>query len=280
MQLGAHVTARGGVDNAPARAVEIGADTLQIFAKNQRRWEAPDYDDETIQGFRDAMADADLGTPCTHASYLINLCQDSDDGLAKARAALADELQRAQQLGIPYVVVHPGSHKGHGVAWGQDRIAASLEAVVAEADAPDAKPLLEPSAGEGSKIPHSFEQLAGILDRLSDPSIVDVCLDVCHSFAAGYDLSTPDGYGEVLDRFDDAVGLDRIKVWHLNDSRHPLGSNKDRHANLGDGEIGLAPFEALVNDDRFAETPGILETPIDAYTDYAEEIELLRKLVR
>lgn len=280
MQLGAHVTKRGGVEKAPSRAEEIGADTLQIFAKNQRRWDASWYDDDQITQWEAEMERTGMGTPCTHASYLINLCNDDEEGLSKSRAALVDELERAQVLSIPYVVVHPGAHKGNGVEWGIEQIAASLEAVLDEADAPDARPLLEPAAGEGSKIPHTFEQLAGILDALDDPDRVAVCLDTCHSFAAGYDLSTEAGYDDVVDRVDATVGLDRVAVWHLNDSRHPLDSRKDRHANLGEGEIGLTCFESLVNDDRFADTPGILETPIDEYTDYAEEIDLLRKLAR
>lgn len=276
MLLGAHVTTRGGVQNAPDRAAEIGCESVQIFAKNQRQWSAPPYDEETVEGWHEAMKRTGLGTPCTHASYLINLCQDADDKLEQARDALVDELKRAERLGIPYVVVHPGAHKGNGVEWGLDLIAESVEACVEAAEAPSVTPLLEPSAGEGSKIPHSLEQLAGVFDRLSDPSVAAVCLDTCHSFAAGYDLSTAEGYEAFVEELDDLVGTDKVEVWHLNDSQHPLGANKDRHANVGDGELGTTVFEQLVTDDRWADVPGILETPIDDYPDYEEELELLK----
>lgn len=276
MLVGAHVTARGGVSNAPDRAEEIGCESVQIFAKNQRQWSAPPYEEAEVEGWHEAMKRTGIAAACTHASYLINLCQDDDAGLEKARDALVDELQRAERLGIPHVVVHPGAHKDHGVDWGLDRIADSVEACVDRADAPSATPLLEPAAGEGSKIPHTLEQLAGILDRLSDPDAAAVCLDTCHSFAAGYDLSTAEGYEAFVEELDDRIGVDRVEVWHLNDSQHPLGSNKDRHANLGDGEIGTGCFERLVDDDRWTDVPGILETPIDDYPDYAEEIALLK----
>lgn len=260
MLLGAHVSIAGGVQNAPGNGTDIGAETIQIFAKNQRQWKAKPYSDEEIAAFHEEAKAAGYDQTTVHASYLINLGAVKEEVHQRSLVTFRDEMVRCQALGIPYLIFHPGAHVGAGEAAGIKKIIASIQAVLAQEDDNPTMLLVENTAGQGSVVGHTFEQVAEILDGVDDPRMA-CCLDTAHCLAAGYNLATPDGYEDTLRRFDDTIGLKRLRALHLNDAKTPLGSKVDRHANLGDGEIGWGLFERLVNDPRLAGLPGNLETP-------------------
>jgi deoxyribonuclease-4 len=259
--FGAHLSAKGGPANAVAAAVELGCQTLQIFTKFQKTWEAKPLRDEDAHAFREAVAAAGLRYPTAHSSYLINLSSPDDPLYQKSIDALTDEMNRAEALGLSYLVIHPGSHNGSGEGPGLARVAAALDAVHDRCRRHAVAILLETTAGQGSALGHRFEHLSAIIHATRDPDRLAVCLDTCHVFAAGYDLRTPEAYASTFDEFDRAVGLGRLKLFHVNDSLASLGSRVDRHAGIGLGEIGADAFRRLVTDPRFAELPMILETP-------------------
>lgn len=264
MRLGAHQSVAGGFETAIRLAEEDGCRSLQIFTKVSNQWKEPTVDAERAAPFRTGVRRLDLQPVLSHTSYLINLC--SDDPAIRSRSAdsLARELRRSETLGIPYVVLHPGAHKGQGEAIGLAQIAAGLDAAFRQADADHpvaARVLLETTAGQGSSLGHTFEELAAILAAARSAPRLAVCFDTCHALAAGYDWTTPQGYADVFRSFDRTLGLERLAAFHLNDSKKPLGSRVDRHAWIGDGEIGLEPFRRLVQDPRFADLPAVLETP-------------------
>ncbi|MGB3304702.1 MAG: deoxyribonuclease IV [Thermomicrobiales bacterium] len=265
MEFGSHVSVSGGVDKAFARGEEIGATSIQIFSKNERQWRAKPLDPDVVERFhaeRERMG-IDPSLLVIHASYLINLASPKDDILEKSLGGYKDELERGDVLGIPNLVMHPGAHTGSGVEAGVARIAESLNRLFDELPESRTITLLETTAGQGSALGRTFEELAAIIDRVEDKSRVAVCMDTCHIFAAGYDFRTPEQYAEMMTSFDQTVGIGKLRALHLNDSKMPFASNKDRHEQIGEGEIGAEGFRHFVTDPRLAGLPGILETEKD-----------------
>jgi deoxyribonuclease-4 len=260
--IGAHVSASGGVENAPPRAKEIGARAFGLFTKNQRRWSAKPLSEENIEGFKSEVSDLgfyyDFIMP--HASYLINLGNPDDEGLEKSRNALLDESQRCEQLGIKWLNVHPGTHKGEiSVDECLSLIAESIDWVIEQTEFVTI--VIENMAGQGGSVCNDIHHLAEIIDRSQHPERVGTCIDTCHAFAAGYAIDTEEGYDDMMQEFEQVVGLEKLTGMHLNDSKRKCGSEVDRHESLGEGEIGWKLFETLVNDTRTDDTPLILETP-------------------
>jgi deoxyribonuclease IV len=284
--LGAHVSTAGGVSSAFGRAQELGCDAIQIFVKNANAWKAKPLPAREIAAFREARAATPgHGTPppiptVAHASYLINLASPAAETLRRSRDALADELLRCTALGVDALVVHPGAHMGEGVEAGLQAIARSLDDVFARHPEIAARLLLENTAGQGTALGTSPEQLGAIVRAVDEPARLGVCLDTCHAFAAGIDLREAEGYEAFLAAVDAEVGLDAVRAWHLNDSKGPLAGRKDRHASIGLGELGTGAFERLLHDHRFARTPMLLETPLgDDGLGYARDLATLRGLV-
>ncbi len=279
LRLGAHVSVAGGVDRAPANAAAIGAEAFQIFTRNQQRWTAPPLDEEKAARFRDEVRRAGYGPLLAHDSYLVNLATNDRDKLARSRHTMVDELSRAATLGVPSLVAHPGSHLGAGVAVGIERLMANMDSCLEEAGqrAASVRVLLETTAGQGTNMGSSFEELRDMISASRFPDRLAVCCDSCHLFAAGYDLSTEEGYEHLVETVDRTVGVDRIAAWHLNDSKRELGSRRDRHAALGEGEIGLPPFRRIVCDSRWNGLAGCLETP-GGPEGWVDEIITLRTM--
>jgi deoxyribonuclease-4 len=276
--IGAHVSAAGGVENAPLNAVEIGANAFALFTKNQRQWVAKPLTPESIDAFQANCAEHGFGPEkiLPHDSYLINLGHPEADKLAKSRAAFLDEMQRCEQLGLDRLNFHPGSHLRQ-VSESQclSTIAESINLALEQTRGVTA--VIENTAGQGSNLGFRFEQLAEIIDQVDDKSRVGVCIDTCHSFAAGYDLSTAASCKAVFAELDATVGFGYLRGMHLNDSKKGLGSRVDRHDSLGKGVLGTEVFRYIMNDPRFDDMPLILET-IDE-TIWAEEIKLLRSYI-
>ena len=279
MHLGAHVPITGGVFNAPGLAQAIGAESIQIFTRNQMQWACRPLREEEAAAFREAVAKSGVKRVLTHGSYLMNLASPNPEFLAKSRDCLITEIERCHQLAIPYVVLHPGAHMGQGEEAGLSAIARSLDTVLERTRGLDVMPLLEATAGQGSCLGHRFEHLAAIFDRVREPDRVGVCLDTCHLYAAGYDLASPEGYERTLRDFGRMVGLRKLKAIHLNDSKRERGSRVDRHARAGEGVMGLETFARIVNDRRFRGLPLVVETP-GPLAEWKKEIARLRGLVR
>jgi deoxyribonuclease IV len=260
MKIGAHESIAGGMEKAVERALEDGCESLQVFNKSSSQWKAKTLSGEEIELFRRGLADAKLPV-ISHASYLINLAGPDKKLHRKSVAAFADELERCDRLGIPYLVIHPGSHKGTGEDGGLERAAAALDSIYDARPALATNVLLENTAGMGNCVGNTFEQLATIRTAMKHSRRVGVCFDTCHAFAAGYDMRTYAGYEATWARFDATVGLSNLKAFHLNDSKKDLACRVDRHEWIGDGFIGKDLFRFLVNDPRFADVPGVLETP-------------------
>jgi deoxyribonuclease-4 len=257
--LGAHVSVAGGLDKAFARATKSGCTALQIFTKNANRWHVKPISAIEATAFRQAWHESGIGPVVAHDAYLINLASPKSDVWEKSKNALRDELCRCAQLGVTDLVMHPGAHLGTGIAIGLERIRTALREVFQESPQ-QVRLLLENTAGQGSYLGGDFSHLAALLEGF-DKQRCAVCLDTCHAHAAGYDLSTAEGYAQTMAEFDRLVGLEQIKVFHLNDSLKPCGSKVDRHAHIGGGTIGRAGFACLMQDQRFVEIPMILETP-------------------
>jgi deoxyribonuclease-4 len=250
----------GGLANAVAAAVAVESDTVQLFTKNANTWAGKPLADADARAFRAAVRAAKLRFPTAHDSYLINLASPDDALYRKSVAAFADELDRAEALNLSYLVTHPGAHTGSGVEAGVARVVAALDEVHGRCAGYEVQVLIETTAGQGSCLGAAFEEIAAILDRVADPGRLGVCFDTCHAFAAGYPLASADDYAATFQRFDDLIGLDRLRLFHVNDSVKGLGSRVDRHAHLGQGQIGVDAFRRLVTDPRFADRPMILET--------------------
>lgn len=280
LDFGTHASASGGVDKALQRAVDVGATSCQIFAKNERQWKAKPLDPAIVEKFHAERERTGIRQMVVHDSYLINLASPKDEIHEKSMAAFQDELERCDELGIQYLVTHPGAHTGSGVDEGVRKFAESLNRIFDAIPHNRAITCLETTAGQGTTLGRSFEELAAIIDQVEAKERVGVCFDTCHTFAAGYDLRTADSFNAVIDQFDRIVGLDRLKAMHLNDSKNDLGTNKDRHELIGEGFIGIEGFRALVNHPRLAGLPGILETEKDPEGELdRKNLELLRSLV-
>lgn len=288
--MGAHVSVAGGLEKAFPRGEELGCEAIQIFVKSQHRWQAKPLDEDRRAAFVAVRPESAVGFVAAHASYLINLAATDPEILEKSRRALADEMERCARLGIDGLVLHPGAHLGEGEEAGIEKISRSLDAVLAslasgsgqaaERQDPLPKLLLENTAGQGTVLGYRFEQLAAMIEGCDQRAALGVCVDTCHAFAAGYPLHEAGGVGAMLDRFDETVGLDALVCFHVNDSKQPFASRKDRHENLGQGEIGAGAFEELMNEPRLAEMPLLLETPMgDDNAGYKADLALLRSFV-
>ncbi len=272
--FGAHVSASGGVENAVRNAKDIGATAFALFTKNQRQWLAPELTPSQIEIFKQAMAEAGYTAAqvLPHDSYLINLGHPDEDGLEKSRESFFEEMHRCELLGLDRLNFHPGSHlKRIDEEGSLKRIAESINMALERSKGVTA--VLENTAGQGSNLGFKFEHLAYIIDRVEDKNRVGVCLDTCHSFAAGYDLRTREACDATFEEFERIVGFKYLRGMHLNDAMRPLGSRIDRHSPLGDGEIGWECFKYIAQDPRFDNIPLILETPDEER--WAKEIELL-----
>ena len=276
--LGAHVSTSGGIDKSPANGAALGCEAIQIFTRNQRQWHAAPLDPKIARRFRDERDRHGIQSAIAHGSYLFNLA-GSGRTLALSREGLVDEWDRAEALGLDGVVLHPGSHLGQGVEEGVARVVASLDAVAQERPRYRTPILLETTAGQGSNLGASFEEIRAMLDGVKRAEHFGVCIDTAHLFAAGYDLRTERATAEVLDSFDRIVGLDRLRAIHLNDSKVPRASRVDRHENLSHGKIGLGAFRCLVNDPRLKKLPMVLETP-GGDDGYRNDLRILRGLER
>ncbi|AGA29485.1 deoxyribonuclease IV [Singulisphaera acidiphila] len=260
-RLGAHMSIAGGCDRAVTAAHSFGFDTVQLFTKNNNQWKAPTLTDAHVAAFRSALKTTGVGTPVAHNSYLINLGSPDDTLWNKSIDAMVVELERCEALGILDLVAHPGAHVGSGEEEGLKRIAAGIDEIHRRVPGLAVRIDLETTAGQGTCLGHRFEHLGTILGLVKDPGRLGVCVDTCHIFAAGYSLATADEYDGTMHDFDRTVGVDRVRVWHLNDSRRERGSRVDRHAGIGQGHLGLEPFRFVVTDPRFRDIPMILETP-------------------
>ncbi len=273
----------GGLHRAFEAGVAVGCDCLQIFVKNQRHWQGPALTDEAVARFREALAETGLSPVVAHAAYLINLAADNTEIAARSEAALVDELERCETLGIPHLILHPGSHGGAGYEEGIGRIVSALDGVHRHTRGFATRIALETTAGQGFSIGSRFADLRAILAGVSDPERLRVCLDTCHLFAAGYEVSHGDGYAATMAELDEQVGADRVVCIHMNDSRRGCGSRVDRHAHIGEGCIGVAGLKLFVSDPRWASVPKILETPKgtnDAGVDLdVVNLERLRSMV-
>lgn len=275
--VGAHVSAAGGVENAPVRAHEIGATAFALFTKNQRRWEGPPLTKENIDGFKKNCETYGFSMDhvMPHDSYLINLGHPEKQKLEKSRTAFLDEMQRCEQLGIKLLNFHPGSHLNKISLDECLRLnAESLNIALERTNGVTA--VIENTAGQGTNTGFAFEHLAAIIDGVEDKSRVGVCIDTCHAWAAGYDLSTEQGFREMWNAFEETVGFEYLKGMHLNDSKKKFGSRVDRHQSIGKGEIGMDAFRFIMQDDRFDGIPLILETPEPEL--WPDEIEMLSNM--
>ena len=272
--IGAHVSASGGVENAPLNAHEIGAKAFALFTKNQRQWKSAPLTNNSIRNFRENCDKHGYKSfqILPHDSYLINLGHPEADGLAKSREAFIDEMSRCEQLGLDRLNFHPGGSLGKiSDEECLERIAESVNIALDKTRGVTA--VLENTAGQGSNLGYKFEHLRYIIDRVEDKSRVGVCIDTCHSFAAGYDLSTPAGFTHTFSEFDRIIGFRYLKGMHLNDAKKGLNSRVDRHDSLGKGTLGMEVFKLLMHDPRFDDMPLILETPDESI--WKEEIKLL-----
>jgi deoxyribonuclease IV len=277
--IGAHVSSAGGVENAPLNAHEIGAKAFALFTKNQRQWQSSPFTRENIEKFKENCDRYGFkpGQILPHDSYLINLGHPEALGLEKSRIAFLDEMVRCEQLGLDRLNFHPGSHL---------KLVTEEESLLIIADSVNlalrktrgVTAVIENTAGQGSNLGYKFEQLKFIIDHVEDKDRVGVCLDTCHTFTAGYDILSPEGYEQTFTDFDKIVGFKHLRGLHLNDSMKPIGSRVDRHDNIGKGHLGKTVFERIMNDPRFDDIPIILETPDE--TLWKEEIALLYSLIR
>jgi len=275
--IGAQVSTQGGLTTIFERAAAIDASAVALWAKNGNQWKGKVLTDEDCAAF---TAQRTVQPLLTHASYLINLASTNAEVHRKSIAAMIDELDRAERLGVYAVVLHPGAHLGAGANAGIDQIARSLDTVHAAIPGHRVVTLLETSAGQGSCVGCSFEELGQMRARVDDKRRVGICFDTCHVFAAGYDLRTRNGYERIIDELDRHVGVENVGAFHLNDSKRPLGSRVDRHEHIGQGEIGVDGFRFLLNDARFTRIPKVIETPktIETESD-RRNLRLLRSLI-
>lgn len=273
LKIGAHVSIAGGVDNAVERQVEIDGNCGQVFTHSPQVWDHGEITDDEAERFREETEEELAGPWVIHSSYLVNLCTPKDDLREKSRDSMQQEVEAADRLGIDYVNVHLGAHTGAGVDGGIENAANVIDSL----DVPeDVTVLVESDAGSGTKLGDQFEHLAKVID-LTDEEI-GVCLDTAHTFAAGYDLSTPEAVDETVAAFDDVVGTEYLHCIHLNDSKHECGTNKDEHAHIGDGYIGDDGMQRIINHPEWRDVPFVLETPTEDGRSFAWNVEHVREL--
>ena len=259
--LGAHMSIAGGYYKAVEAAHRVGCDCVQLFTKNNNQWRAKEITQADADRFRSALAERQIAHPISHDSYLINLASPDKQLWKKSIDAFVVELQRAEQLGIPYVVTHPGAYTSSTESRGLKAIIRALNEVHRQTRRLTAQCLLETTAGQGTNLGWQFEHLATILDGVRDPERLGICFDTCHVFAAGYSMTSEKDYKSTMRTFNRLIGVKQIKAFHLNDSKRELGSRVDRHEHIGRGHLGIEPFRHLLNDRRFRKVPMYLETP-------------------
>lgn len=277
--IGAHVSASGGVENAPVNAQNIGATAFAFFTKNQRQWVSPPLTEKSIEKFRAncdkyGFTDSQI---LPHDSYLINLGSPDEEGLAKSRSAFTDEMTRCEQLSLRYLNFHPGAHLNK-ISEGECLKIIAESVNIAISKTKNVVAVIENTAGQGSNVGYRFEHLAGIIELIDDKSRVGVCIDTCHAYAGGYDLHTREGYNKTFEDFERIVGFKYLCGMHLNDAKKGLGSRVDRHDSLGAGLLGVDTFRWIMQDSRFDNIPLILETPDE--TLWAQEIEMLKNFAK
>ena len=278
MRLGAHMSIAGGVHKAISRGLEIGCKAIQIFVKSNRSWKAREFKESEFDTFKSIRKEHenDIRSIFVHGTYLVNLASEKKDVLAKSIDCFEVELDLATKFGLDYLVFHPGAPRDMGLKKGTEQIIDSLNEIVKKFPKSEVKILLENTAGQGSTIGKKFSEIRSILDGLDEENRFGLCFDTCHAFAAGYDISNEKSYNKTFDEIDDEIGLDRLLAFHINDSKYELGTNHDRHEHIGDGYIGKGGFIFLINDERFKDHPGTLETP---KTDrFKDDLEILRSL--
>jgi len=266
----------GGVDKAIDRGREVGCETIQIFTRTPRQWKMREFSQEEVEDFKREREEAGINPVFAHDTYLINLGSPDEELWKRSIAVLEDELARCDALGLPFLVVHPGSHVGQGEEAGLERIAQALSLALSRKPAYKAQLLLEITAGQGSNLGYNFQQLARLIELTENGERLGICFDTCHAFVAGYEIRTPEGYDATFHELNELIGLERLKVFHLNDAKGDLGSRLDRHQHIGKGYLGLEPFRMLLNDERFRGLPMVLETPKGPKME--EDIENLRVL--
>lgn len=274
--LGSHVSTSGGFTKALERAAMIGCQAMQVFVKQNTRWQWPEPKAEDLAGFHAQLPQTPVRAMLAHTIYLVNLASQNPEFLRKSIEDMIDELGRCDALGIPSLVLHPGAHGGAGLEAGISRVAASLDEIFSTLPKSRCRVLLETTSGQGTSVGGRFEHLGEIIRRVRHKRRVGVCLDTCHVFAAGYDFRTRESYEALWSEFDRTIGLKKLHGIHLNDSKKPLGSHADRHEHIGKGELGLEAFRLLVNDPRLRLVPMVLETEKDP--DMKHDIENLRVL--
>jgi deoxyribonuclease-4 len=276
--FGAHMSIAGGYHLALQAAHEHACEAVQLFTKSSNQWRAKDITETDVSIFRETLRQTQVRQLMAHDSYLINLASPEESLFLRSLEAFVVEVQRAELLGLTYLVMHPGAHMGAGVEAGLIRVAQAFDEVHRRCAGCRVQVLLETTAGQGSTLGYRFEHLARILELVAEPERLGVCLDTCHVFAAGYALSTEREYRATFREFDRVVGLERLRAFHVNDSVKPLGSRVDRHAHIGKGCLGLEAFRLLVNDQRFRDCPMVLETPKEGDMDKVN-LRTLRKLM-
>ncbi|MFH1336931.1 MAG: deoxyribonuclease IV [Candidatus Zixiibacteriota bacterium] len=279
--IGAHMSIAGGVYNSLIFGKDLGCTTIQIFTKNNNQWKAKELTSEDVKKFVENQKKTGISPVVGHNGYLINLASPKEDIYQQSLGSMLIELQRAELLALPYLVMHPGSHLGTGEKAGMKKIAHSIDWLHRNTKGFQVKICLETTAGQGSAIGFRFEQIAEIIEMVKENQRLGVCYDTCHTFAAGYDIRIQKSYEETFKEFDNIVGISQLKVFHINDSMKDLNSRVDRHQHIGEGKIGLEGFRLLINDSRWEKTPKILETPKeDGIEKDQKNLKVLRKLAK
>lgn len=278
--LGAHCSTTGGIEKAPERGGELHCSAIQLFTKNSNQWKAPPLTLKEIDAFKDAMVRNGIKAAFAHSGYLINLSTVDPAAHESSMESMRLEIERVEALELPYLIVHPGSHKEAGEIVGIIQLVENLRRLRDEFKSSHVQIVLETTAGQGTNIGYSFEHFAEIFDRLDWPPDIGVCMDTAHMFQAGYDISTKDGYNDVMQAFNDIVGIDYIRVIHLNDSKTGCGSRVDRHESIGKGRIGAEAFKLFIRDRRFEKVPMVIETPKGTTLEEdAANLKLLRSFI-
>ena len=283
MKIGCHVSIAGGIDNSVIRAEELGCNTMQIFSKNAATWQEKILDQEEVKRFKRNLKNSilDIDPVFIHTSYLINLASPSDELYFKSINSFVEEMKRADLLlSTPYLITHPGAHSGMGEEYGIQRVIRALNIILEKSADLNLKTmiLLENTAGSGTHLGYTLEQLKRMMEGAKDRKRIGICFDTCHAFAAGYDLSNREGVEKTIENLDKNLGLEQLKVIHTNDSKYPLGSRKDRHMHIGEGYIGLEGFKIIVNHKYLKSLPFILETPKFGPGDDRKNINLVKSL--
>lgn len=279
--LGAHMSIAGGMHKSIERAVSAGCGALQIFTRSSNQWKGKTISDKDAELFRQAFSNSGLHEIISHDIYLINLAAPPGDTRDKSLAAFADEMSTCSRLGINKIVMHPGSHTTDAPEAGLERVVSAFDQLFEQVAEYEGLVLLETTAGQGTNLGRTFEELQTIINGSKYPDRFGICFDTCHTFAAGYNTATPEGYADVMAQFDRLLGLERLRCFHFNDSKKGLGSRVDRHEHIGQGALGLEPFRFIMNDPRFVSIPKILETP-KGDDDAMDKVNLalLRSLVQ